>query len=216
MLVVLLGAPGAGKGTQAKLIVDRFHLLHLSTGDLLRRNIAEGTDLGRKAAPYLDSGWYVPDEVINGMVGAQLDRPEARRGVVFDGYPRTLQQAETLDALLCDKDRPLAVAIHLEVDTEDLVARLSGRRVCVGCGAVYHTQSMPPLEAGVCDVCGSALIQRADDNETTIRRRMEVYKAQTEPLLDYYRAQRKLRDVDAGGGVERAFEQINRLLGGDR
>ncbi len=216
MLLVLLGAPGAGKGTQAKLIVDHFHLLHLSTGDLLRKNITEGTDLGRKAAPFMESGQYVPDALINDMVEVQLDRPEAACGIIFDGYPRTLQQAETLDDLLCRKGRPLDVALHLEVDTEALVARLAGRRVCTGCGAVYHLQSMPPLKSGVCDVCGSSLIQRTDDNETTIRKRMEVYQAQTEPLLGYYRSQRKLRDVDASGGVERTFEQINHLLGGDQ
>jgi adenylate kinase len=211
--IVLLGPPGAGKGTQANLMIERYHLLHLSTGELLRRNIAEGTALGMKAAPFMEKGQYVPDALVNDMVEACLDRPAARGGVIFDGYPRTVAQAETLDALLERKRRPLDVAIHLEVNPEDLVARLSGRRVCAGCGATYHLQSMPPLKVDACDLCGSWLYQRPDDNEDTIRTRMQVYRRQTEPVLDYYQAQHKLRTVDAGQGIERTFEQIQRLMG---
>lgn len=214
VLMVLLGAPGAGKGTQARLIVEHFRLLHLSTGDLLRKNIHEGTDLGARAAPLMNNGQYVPDDLINAMVEAQLDRPEAACGVIFDGYPRTLQQAEALDDLLRRRGHPLDVTIHLHVDTEVLVARLAGRRVCTGCGAVYHLKTMPPLRPGICDACGSPLVQREDDNEETVRKRMEVYRAQTEPLLDYYRAQRRLREVDASNGVENTFERISRLLEG--
>jgi len=213
--LVLLGPPGAGKGTQAKLLVEKFQLLHLSTGDLLRTNIAEGTELGARAKPYMESGQYVPDSLINDMVEARIDAPDAAGGVIFDGYPRTIQQAETLDELLERKGRPIDVAIHLEVNASVLIARLSGRRVCTGCGAVYHVQTMPPLKADTCDVCGSKMIQRPDDNEETIRKRMEVYNEQTSPLLDYYLKQRKLRTVDASQGVERTFEKLSALLGGD-
>lgn len=214
MQLVLLGPPGAGKGTQAKLLVDRFQFLHLSTGDLLRKNIAEGTSLGAKAKPFIESGAYVPDGLINDMVEARIDEPDAVKGAIFDGYPRTQIQAEALDCLLQRKGRPLDVAIHLEVNPSILVARLSGRRVCTGCGAVYHLQTMPPLQEGVCDVCGSPLIQRPDDKEDTIRTRMEVYRQQTEPLLDYYTSSRRLRTVDAAQGVERTFERLSALLGG--
>jgi adenylate kinase len=211
--IVLLGPPGAGKGTQAKLMVEEYHLMHLSTGELLRQNIAEGTALGMKAAPFMERGQYVPDALVNDMVAACLERPEARGGFILDGYPRTVEQAETLDALLESAGHPLDVAIHLDVNPDDLVQRLSGRRVCTGCGATYHLQSMPPLKPDQCDLCGSWLYQRPDDSEETIRTRMDVYRRQTEPVLDYYLAQRKLRTVDAGQGIERTFEQIQRLLG---
>jgi len=211
--IVLLGPPGAGKGTQARLMVERYHLLHVSTGELLRQNIAEGTALGMKAAPYMEQGQYVPDSLVNDMVESCLSGPTARNGFILDGYPRTVAQAETLDAYLTRKDRPLDVAIHLDVNPEDLVRRLSGRRVCAGCGATYHLETMPPLKPGQCDLCGSWLYQRPDDSEETIRTRMAVYRKQTEPVLDYYLRQRKLRTVDAGQGIERTFEHIQRLLG---
>ncbi|HEY3267373.1 MAG TPA: adenylate kinase [Armatimonadota bacterium] len=213
MELVLLGAPGAGKGTQAKLITEAYRLLHLSTGDVLRRNVADGTPLGLEAKKYMDGGQYVPDDLINDLVADQMERPEAKGGVAFDGYPRTLNQAEKLDAMLGKKCRPIDVAINLEVDEEALVVRLAGRRVCGGCGAPYHLKSMPPLRPDVCDACGSPLIQRPDDREETIRTRMEVYRRQTEPLLDYYAKQRKLRTVDASEGIEKTFERVQALLG---
>lgn len=214
MQLLLLGPPGAGKGTQAKLITERYQLLHLSTGDLLRKNIANGTALGDEARPYMESGKYVPDELVNKMVEAAIDDPAARNGVVFDGYPRTLNQAETLDALLENKGRPIDVVINLDVMPEVLIERLSGRRVCKGCGAIYHVKTMPSLTQGVCDQCGGELYQRADDNEETIRTRLKVYNQQTEPLLNYYGQQRKLRNVDAAQGIERTSERVFELLGG--
>jgi adenylate kinase len=213
--LVLLGPPGAGKGTQAKLITERYHLLHLSTGDVLRRNIAEGTALGHRAKPFIESGQYVPDELINRMVESEIMAPAAKEGVVFDGYPRTLNQAESLDTLLEEHKKPIDAVISLEVQSEEVISRLAGRRVCTGCGALYHLVSLPPLKPDVCDHCGSWLYQRADDNEQTIRTRLEVYCTQTEPLLDYYRKQRKLRTVDAARGIERTFERVVQLLGGD-
>jgi adenylate kinase len=212
--LILLGAPGSGKGTQAKLIVEKHGWLHLSTGDVLRKNVAEGTALGAQAKPLMESGQYVPDDLINAMVEDQLDRPEARSGVVFDGYPRTRNQAEALDALLERKGRPIEKVLHLEINPDALVARLAGRRVCTGCGAPYHTTSMPPLKEGVCDACGSPLMQRKDDSEETVRTRLDVYKTQTAPLLDYYSAQGKLFAVDAADGIEKAFEGIQAILAG--
>ncbi|HEY3412985.1 MAG TPA: adenylate kinase [Armatimonadota bacterium] len=214
MQLILLGAPGSGKGTQAKLIVQQHGWLHLSTGDVLRKNVADGTPLGAKAKPLMESGQYVPDDLINAMVEDQLDRPEGRGGVVFDGYPRTINQAQALDALLERKGRPVQLVLHLEINPEALIARLSGRRVCTGCGAPYHTVSMPPLKEGVCDACGSPLMQRKDDSEETVRTRLEVYQKQTAPLLDYYAAQGKLRAVDAAEGVEKTFEGIQAVLAG--
>ena len=214
MQLILLGAPGSGKGTQAKLIVEKHGWLHLSTGDVLRKNVAEGTALGAKAKPLMESGQYVPDDLINAMVEDQLDRPEGRTGVVFDGYPRTLNQAQALDALLERKGRPVEKVLHLEINPQALVARLAGRRVCTGCGAPYHLVSMPPLKEGVCDACGSPLMQRKDDSEETVRTRLDVYKTQTAPLLDYYAAQGKLYAVDATGGIEKAFEGIKAVLAG--
>ena len=214
MQLILLGAPGSGKGTQAKLIVEKHGWLHLSTGDVLRKNVAEGTALGAKAKPLMESGQYVPDDLINAMVEDQLDRPEGRTGVVFDGYPRTLNQAQALDALLERKGRPIEKVLHLEINPEALVARLAGRRVCTGCGAPFHLANMPPLKEGICDACGSPLMQRKDDSEETVRTRLDVYKAQTAPLLDYYAAQGKLYEVDASEGIEKAFEGIQAVLAG--
>lgn len=214
MQLILLGAPGSGKGTQAKLIVEKHGWLHLSTGDVLRKNVAEGTALGSQAKPLMESGQYVPDDLINAMVEDQLDRPEARAGVVFDGYPRTLNQAQALDALLERKGRPIEKVLHLEINPDALVARLSGRRVCTGCGAPYHLVSMPPLKEGICDACGCPLMQRKDDAEDTVRTRLEVYKTQTAPLLDYYDAQGRLYAVNAADGIENAFEGIQAVLAG--
>jgi adenylate kinase len=212
--LILLGAPGSGKGTQAKLIVEKHGWLHLSTGDVLRKNVAEGTPLGARAKPIMESGQYVPDDLINAMVEDQLDRPEGRTGVVFDGYPRTLNQAEALDALLDRKCRPVEMVLHLVIDPEELITRLSGRRVCTGCGAPYHLRAMPPLHEGVCDACGSPLMQRKDDSEETVRTRLDVYNAQTAPLLDYYAGQGKLQNIDASEGIEKSFERIQAALAG--
>lgn len=212
MQLILLGAPGSGKGTQAKLIVEKHGWLHLSTGDLLRKNVADGTALGAKAKPIMESGQYVPDDIINGMVEDELDKPAAQAGVVFDGYPRTLNQAASLDALLERKGRPIEAVLHLEINPDELVARLSGRRVCTGCGAPYHVKSLPPVKDGVCDACGCALVQRKDDSEDTVRTRLQVYKDQTSPLLEYYAAQGKLIAVDASEGIEKTFEGIQSAL----
>lgn len=214
MQLILLGAPGSGKGTQAKLIVEKHGWLHLSTGDVLRKNVAEGTALGARAKPIMESGQYVPDHLINAMVEDQLDRPEGRTGVVFDGYPRTLNQAEALDALLERKGRPVERVLHLVINPEELITRLSGRRVCSACGAPYHVRAMPPLQEGVCDACGSPLMQRKDDSEDTVRTRLDVYDAQTAPLLDYYASQGKLQNIDASEGIEKTFERIQALLAG--
>jgi adenylate kinase len=184
--LILFGPPGAGKGTQGALLEERFGLLRLSTGDVLREAVKQGTDMGREAKRYMDAGELVPDEVILGIVRDYLTGVAAERGVIFDGFPRTIPQAQGLDELLLGLGRPLGAVLVLEVDDEQLVRRLSGRRSCSSCGALYNVHSSPPHEEGRCDACGGELVQRADDDAATIRRRLHVYQEQTFPLVAYY------------------------------
>ncbi|HSJ14673.1 MAG TPA: adenylate kinase [Longimicrobiales bacterium] len=186
MDLILFGPPGAGKGTQGALLAERYGLLRLSTGDLLREAVRAGTRLGQEAQRYMNAGELVPDAVLVGMVREYLEQhPDA--GVIFDGFPRTRPQAEALDALLAELGRSLRAVLVLEVSDDELVRRLAGRRSCPGCGAVYNVHFDPPIEPGRCTRCGSALVQRDDDQEVTVRRRLEVYGAQTAPLIEYYR-----------------------------
>ncbi len=184
MNLILLGAPGAGKGTQGALLVERLGLRKVSTGDLLREAVRKGTELGQKAQSYMDAGDLVPDEVILGLIREVLEQTE--KGIIFDGFPRTLVQAEALGPLMKDAGRSLDAVVVLEVPDEELVKRISGRRSCPSCNAVYNVYFDPPEEEGVCDDCGAELVQRPDDNAETVRRRLEVYRAQTEPLIAFY------------------------------
>lgn len=184
--LILFGPPGAGKGTQGALLAERYGLLRLSTGDVLRDAVRRGTDMGMRARQYMDAGELVPDDVILGIVGDYLAGEARDRGVIFDGFPRTLPQARGLDALLRELDRPLRAVLVLEVDDETLVKRLSGRRTCSSCGAVYNVHFDPPRQEGRCDACGGTLTHRPDDNADTVRRRLEVYEEQTAPLVAYY------------------------------
>lgn len=184
--VILFGPPGAGKGTQGALLADRLRLLRLSTGDVLRDAVRRGTAMGHEAQRYMNAGELVPDDVILGIVRDYLAGEAADTGVVFDGFPRTLPQAERLDALLADLNRPLRAVLVLEVDSDTLIKRLSGRRSCDTCGATYNVHFEPPREEGRCDQCGSVLTQRKDDEAATVRRRLEVYSEQTEPLIQHY------------------------------
>src|SRR5688572_1815473 len=209
--VIIFGPPGAGKGTQGALLAERFGLLRLSTGDVLRDAVQHGTPLGLEARRFMNAGELVPDAVILGIVGDHLRGPAATRGVIFDGFPRTLAQAQSLDGLLAQLGRTLGAVLVLEVDDETLVRRLSGRRSCPSCGALYNVYLKPPREDGRCDVCGADLGQRPDDAADTVRRRLEVYHEQTQPLLAYYESrQAPLRRVNG----DRAVEAVQRELVG--
>lgn len=214
--VVLLGAPGAGKGTQAERIVAGFGLPHISTGEMLRAAVAQGTEMGRTAEGYMQSGALVPDEVVIGVVRDRLAEPDAHGGFLLDGFPRTIEQAERLDAMLGEAGRAVTQAILIDVPEEELVQRLAGRRMCTGCGKGYHTVFDPPAAEGICDVCGAALEQRADDNEATVRNRLEVYRAQTQPLVGYYEGRGVLRSAFGGGKMPGdVYAQVEALLTGD-
>lgn len=212
MRLTFLGPPGAGKGTQAGQLAGRLGVPHVSTGDIFRAAIAEGTPMGRLARPYVESGRYVPDDVVVGIVRERLERDDCRRGFVLDGFPRTVPQAEALDRLLAGWGTALDAAVHLVVDDETLVRRLSGRRVCPRCQAIYHVEVDAAAREGRCARCGEVLVQREDDREETVRQRLAVYREQTEPLVAYYRAREVLVDVDGVGTVEQVAERIDRAL----
>jgi len=210
--LVLVGPPGAGKGTQAQFIASHFAVPKISTGDIFRANVSEGTELGLEARKFMDAGDLVPDEVTIGMVRDRLTHDDATTGFLLDGFPRTVMQADVLDRLLADKDAALDVVLELVVDDQEVVRRLSGRRTCRRCGHVWHLDFDPPAAEGTCDHCGGELFQRDDDSEDTIRHRLEVYADQTSPLIGYYGDRGLLRGVDATGPVEDVTERaINAL-----
>lgn len=206
MRIVLLGAPGAGKGTHCKRIADRYGLLHLSSGDILRRERAAGTGLGKKAQSYMDAGALVPDDLIVEMMSQAMKN--APSGFVLDGFPRTVNQAEVLDRALAAKGGGIDVVMNLLVDDGIVVARITGRRSCPKCGAVYHVKNMPPKVDGICDKEGARLVQRPDDTEEVVRNRLETYYRQTEPVVGYYKAGRPVDDVDAGGDADAVAQGI--------
>jgi adenylate kinase len=210
--LVLVGPPGAGKGTQAQFIASHFAIPKISTGEIFRANVSEGTELGVEARKYMDAGDLVPDEVTIAMVEDRLSHGDAQSGFLLDGFPRTVRQAEVLDALLEPMVSPLDVVLELVVDDDEVVRRLSGRRTCHQCGHVWHLDFDPPSSEGICDRCGGELFQRDDDSEDTIRHRLEVYVDQTSPLIGYYGDKGLLRGVDATGPVEDVTERaINAL-----
>ncbi len=212
MRIVLLGAPGSGKGTQAQRMVERYGIPQISTGDLLRAEVAKGTPLGVQAKAAMDAGQLVPDELVLAMIRNRLAQPDARKGFILDGFPRNLSQAEALDRMLEEMGSPLDVALLIDVDFEVLMQRLTGRRTCESCGRVYNIYTNPPKFDERCDACGGALRQRADDNEETISNRLRVYEAQTAPLIDYYRNQGRLRTVQGVGEIEDIFRAITAIL----
>ncbi len=212
MRVILLGPPGAGKGTQAVRIAERYSIPHISTGDILRANLREGTPLGVEAKRFMDAGDLVPDEVVVGMVGDRLDDPDADAGFCLDGFPRTVAQAEALDGLLAARDAPLDVVVRMAVEVDAVVERLSGRRTCTGCGAIFHASFDPPSTEGVCDRCGGELIQREDDHEDVVRNRLEVYAEQTAPLEGFYAERGLLVDVEALGDLDVVTERLVAVL----
>lgn len=212
MYVVFLGAPGAGKGTQAADVARKLNMVHISSGDLFRQALGKGTELGKKAKSYMERGELVPDEVTTQMVLERLAVPDCARGVILDGFPRNLAQAQSLDKALKQQKKDVDKVILLEVSDEELIKRLSGRRICRNCQAVYHIMNSPPKVAGKCDKCGGELYQRTDDNVETIKNRLEVYAAQTAPLIDYYRKQGKLTEVRGEGGVDVVSGKIIEVL----
>jgi adenylate kinase len=200
--VILLGPPGAGKGTQAVRVSETFGIPHISTGDIFRENVRGDTELGREAKRYMDAGELVPDEVVVSMVGDRLAQADAAEGFCLDGFPRTVPQAQALEDLLVERDAPLEVVVRFAVSEDEVVQRLTGRRSCPECGKVFHVEHAPPEAEGVCDACGGELIQREDDTEDVVLNRLEVYRKQTEPLEHFYWERGLLRDVEAVGDVD--------------
>jgi adenylate kinase len=213
MRLILLGPPGAGKGTQAKLLTGRLGIPQVSTGDILRQAVAHGTELGREAKAFMDRGALVPDEVVIGIIEERLRKPDCARGYILDGFPRTLPQAEALARALTSLHSSMDRVLSVDVPEEDLVKRLTGRRVCRGCGNMYHVDTSPPRKPGRCDTCGDSLYQRDDDKEETIRHRLRVYKEQTQPLIAYYERLGLLERIDGRGTVEEISQRVHRALG---
>ncbi|MDI3538981.1 MAG: adenylate kinase [Methanolobus sp.] len=212
MNVVLFGPPGAGKGTQAKELTKKYSIPHISTGDILRANVRDGTELGMKAKEYMDRGELVPDAVLIGLIKNRLNEPDCKAGYLLDGYPRTIPQADALDTILKEIGKPLDVVINIEVSDDELVKRLSGRRTCPKCGESYHVAFNPPQKQGICDVCGSQLYQRDDDREEVIRQRLAVYNQKTKPLIDYYVKAGILVNIDGSAGVDEVFRQVSGVM----
>ena len=206
MKIIMLGAPGAGKGTQAKKIADKYQIPHISTGDIFRANIKEGTELGKKAKSYMDQGLLVPDELTLELIMDRFQNPDCANGYVLDGFPRTIPQAEALTAALEKNGETIDYAINVEVPDENIVARMSGRRACLACGATYHVVYAPTKEEGICDRCGEKLVLRDDDKPETVKKRLDVYHSQTQPLIDYYTKQGKLVEVDGTQNVDAVFD----------
>ncbi|MGE5229456.1 MAG: adenylate kinase [Deltaproteobacteria bacterium] len=214
--VILLGGPGAGKGTQAERIVADFALPHISTGEMLRAAVAKGTAMGREAQTFMESGRLVPDVVVIGVVRDRLAEPDAARGFLLDGFPRTIPQAEALDALLAEAGRAITHVVLIEVPADELVQRIAGRRSCAVCGKIYNVTFDPPKTDGVCDLDGGELVQRADDNEETVRNRIGVYEQQTAPLVGYYTDKGVLQSAFGGGKrPDEVYEQVRQILSAD-
>jgi adenylate kinase len=212
MRIILLGAPGSGKGTQAQKLVQRFGVPQVSTGDLLREAVAAGSDLGRRAKAAMDAGELVSDAIVLGIIRERLSRPDAAAGFILDGFPRNLAQAEALDEVLTELGAPLDAAVLLDVDFDILLKRLTGRRTCGGCGRVYNVYFFPPASDGICDACDEPLTQRADDNERTITQRLKVFESQTAPLVSFYEERDKLLVVAAEGEIDDVFERLVEVL----
>lgn len=212
MKLIVLGAPGAGKGTQALMLSEKYGILHISTGDIFRSNIKQGTALGLKAKEYIDAGMLVPDELTLSLIMDRLHMPDCEQGYILDGFPRTIPQAERLTDALAQDGEELTAVLDIEVPDEVIVARMGGRRVCPVCGESFHVENRPPKKEGICDRCGAALIIRPDDAPETVKKRLDVYHEQTQPLIDYYRAQDKLLAFDGTLPMQQVFETIAEAL----
>jgi adenylate kinase len=213
MNLILLGPPGAGKGTQAELLIEKYNIPHISTGDIFRAAIKEGTALGIEAKRYMDSGQLVPDEVVIGIVKERLLKKDAQKGFLLDGFPRTVPQADALAQFLTGMGRSITLVINIEAGSEVLMKRLTGRRVCRNCASVYHIENKPPRVSGVCDHCGGEVYLRNDDAPETVKKRLDVYQAQTEPLINYYKEKGLLVSFDGGSmSIDALFAEINKVL----
>ena len=213
MKIIMLGAPGAGKGTQAKRIAEKYGSPHISTGDIFRANIKQGTELGKKAKTYMDQGLLVPDELTVDLVIDRIQQDDAKNGYILDGFPRNIPQAQCLDEALAKLNEKIDYAINVEVPDENIVNRMGGRRACVGCGATYHVEFNPTKTEGVCDICGEKLILRDDDKPETVKKRLNVYHEQTQPLIEYYGSAGVLREVDGTVDMDDVFAAIVQILG---
>lgn len=213
MKIIMLGAPGAGKGTQAKKIADKYQIPHISTGDIFRANIKEGTELGKKAKTFMDAGKLVPDELTIDLLMDRISRPDCANGYVLDGFPRTIPQAESLETALEKRGEKIDYAINVEVPDENIIRRMGGRRACLNCGATYHVVYIPTKVEGICDRCGSELVLRDDDKPETVKKRLDVYHEQTQPLIEFYSQRGGLVNVDGTRDMEVVFADIVEILG---
>lgn len=213
MKIIMLGAPGAGKGTQAKKIAAKYGIPHVSTGDIFRSNIKEGTELGKKAKSYMDAGNLVPDEITIGMLLERIHQEDCKNGYVLDGFPRTIPQAQSLTGALKERGEAIDFAVNVDVPDENIINRMSGRRACLSCGATYHIVYNAPKKEGICDACGQKLVLRDDDRPETVKNRLDVYHRQTQPLIDYYKAEGVLAQVDGTQDMEAVFQDIVKVLG---
>ena len=213
MKIIMLGAPGAGKGTQAKKIADLCNIPHISTGDIFRANIKQGTELGKKAKTYMDAGDLVPDELVCDLVVDRIQQDDCTKGFILDGFPRTIPQAEALTSALDAIEQKMEYALNIDVPDENIIHRMAGRRACVGCGATYHVEFNPPKKEGVCDVCGEELILRDDDKPETVKNRLNVYHEQTKPLIQYYDERDIMHTIDGTQTMDEVFSDIRKILG---
>ncbi|MEK6678209.1 MAG: adenylate kinase [Nitrospirota bacterium] len=213
MRIVLLGAPGAGKGTQAKKLIDKYAIPQISTGDILRKAVADGTPLGKEAKSFMDKGELVPDTVVIGLIQERLKQDDTKKGYILDGFPRNTVQAETLDKMLKELGMPLDSALSVDVPKDDLMKRLTGRRTCKKCQQMYNINFSQSKKEGVCDKCGGELFQRDDDKEATIKKRLDVYEAQTAPLIDYYKNKGMLKSISGTGSIDEIFSKVCDALG---
>ena len=215
MKLIMLGAPGAGKGTQAKKIAEKYQIPHISTGDIFRANIKGQTELGMKAKSFMDQGMLVPDEITIGMLLDRIHEADCAGGYVLDGFPRTIPQAESLTKALAEMGTGIDYAINVDVPDDNIVSRMSGRRACLNCGAIYHVAFNPPKTENVCNTCGQSLVLRDDDKPETVKKRLDVYHQQTQPLIDYYKKAGVLKEVDGTQNMEDVFQSIIKVLGAE-
>lgn len=213
MKIIMLGAPGAGKGTQAKMIAEKYSVPHISTGDIFRANIKNGTQLGMEAKKYMDQGLLVPDELTVKILLDRVAKDDCKNGYVLDGFPRTIPQAEVLDKALAEINDKIDFAINVDVPDENIIRRMGGRRACLNCGATYHIEHIPPKQEGICDTCGKELVLRDDDKPETVKNRLDVYHQQTQPLIDFYQAKGILKTVDGTVDMKDVFAAITAILG---
>lgn len=212
MKIIMLGAPGAGKGSQASRIAKEYQLPHISTGDIFRANLKEETELGKRAKSFMDKGELVPDDITIAMLLDRIHKEDCKNGYILDGFPRTIPQAEALKEALAKKDEKIDLALDVEASDELIIKRMAGRRTCPACGAIYHIVTLPPKTEGICDCCGADLIQRKDDNEETVKNRLKIYHEVTEPLISYYKKEGILEEIDGAEELDKVFEKVKRII----